>query len=67
VSNGVPSKHNYFSLGEDGLLLKANDRVEVDLYNPTPFNMIAGGVGGVGGNGLTVRIYLDGFRVRTTA
>jgi hypothetical protein len=64
VSNGIASKHNAFSFGEDGILLRANDRVEVDFFAATAFNMLATAVGGVG---TTIMVWLDGIRLRNVA
>lgn len=63
--NGVPSIHNYFSLGDEGVLLRDNDQLKVVLTNEGgPFTT---STAAAGGTGLTLRVWLDGYRIRSSA
>lgn len=63
ITNGTPEIHNSFEFN-DPLILEMNDRVEIDFVNPTAFTMTTAANGGVG---TTIKVTLDGTRMRRTS
>ena len=63
--NGTPMKMNYFSVSEPGILLCGNDSVGVTLINASgPYTTATAEIGGTG---LTMHVWLDGYRIRQTS
>jgi hypothetical protein len=60
--NGMPSKHNDFELGWPGLMLRDNDSFSCILQNNAgAYTTLAAAAGGTG---LTMTVWLDGYRIR---
>jgi len=65
ILNGTPMKMNYFSVSEPGLLLCGNDSIAVELINAGGAYTTAAAA--IGGTGLTMHVWLDGYRIRQTS
>lgn len=63
-TNGVPSVHNFFSVGEDGYLIEKNDSFRLNWYTATAFNLLATAVGGMG---VTIKVIYDVIRAQDEA
>lgn len=61
IINGAPMRHNYFRLGDDGVLITPLDQFQMILINTGVYTTATADEGG---EGLTMTAWLDGYRIR---
>jgi hypothetical protein len=64
IINGAPMSHNYFPIGDDGVLINPQEQFQMVLVNTGSYTTATAAAGGTG---LTLTAWLDGYRIRTVS
>ena len=64
IINGAPVTHNYFPIGEDGILINPQEQFQMILVNTGIYTTATAAAGG---SGLTLTAWLDGYRIRSVS